>query len=326
MASQKGMKQEWKDQRTMRGRVQLFTFFGSWMLGAGAWPITIVLLLLGGTYRPLGMCTMFLLVAYHLYRAVRPRAVWPWFLREQQMCAFQNHYFHTQQLIVEGDAELKPDSKQLFAFHPHGILCCGWSLNGNMSILLAKAKIYWMGTDALFYCPIISDMLTWYNCGPVSKQNMLTRMESGENLALIPGGFEEATIFARGKHRVFIKQRAGFIKYALQHGYTLRPTYTFGEEETYNTVKGFLKFRMMFNKLKLPGVVFWGSWLCPFMPRSDAELTTVVGEPLQLPLIEAPSSDQVAEWHRKYIEALQGVFDRNVGKYARDREAKLELF
>ena len=86
MASQKGMKQEWKDQRTMRGifpslhqhaahllapgRVQLFTFFGSWMLGAGAWPITIVLLLLGGTYRPLGMCTMFLLVAYHLYRAV----------------------------------------------------------------------------------------------------------------------------------------------------------------------------------------------------------------------------------------------------------------
>ena len=115
-------------------------------------------------------------------------------------------------------------------------------------------------------------------------------------------------------------------RYALQHGYTLRPTYTFGEEETYNTVKGFLKFRMMFNKLKLPGVVFWGSWLCPFMPRSDAELTTVVGEPLQLPLIESPSSDQVAEWHRKYIEALQGVFDRNVGKYARDREAKLELF
>ena len=40
-------------------------------------------------------------------------------------------------------------------------------------------------------------------------------------MALLPGGFQEATLFARNRHRVYINQRKGFIKYALRHGYVL---------------------------------------------------------------------------------------------------------
>jgi len=38
---------------------------------------------------------------------------------------------------------------------------------------------------------------------------------------ILPGGSEEIIITERGKENVFIKNRAGFIKYALQHGYTI---------------------------------------------------------------------------------------------------------
>jgi hypothetical protein len=42
---------------------------------------------------------------------------------------------------------------------------------------------------------------------------MLKAMEEGKtSLALLPGGFQEATLCAKGKDRVYIKNRAGFVK------------------------------------------------------------------------------------------------------------------
>lgn len=38
----------------------------------------------------------------------------------------------------------------------------------------------------------------------------------GKNLAIIPGGFEEATLMEYGVERVVLKARKGFIKYALR--------------------------------------------------------------------------------------------------------------
>ena len=50
---------------------------------------------------------------------------------------------------------------------------------------------------------------------------LLKVFSSGRNIAIIPGGFEDATIYAYGLHRTAIMQRKGFIEYALQHGYIL---------------------------------------------------------------------------------------------------------
>ena len=35
-------------------------------------------------------------------------------------------------------------------------------------------------------------------------------------------GMEEVALYEKGKERVYIRKRAGFIKYALQHGYLLQ--------------------------------------------------------------------------------------------------------
>lgn len=58
--------------------------------------------------------------------------------------------------------------------------------------------------------------------------------------------------------RVFLKNRKGFIKYALKHKYTLYPTIVMNEHKAYWTFDWFLKWRMLLNKIKLPGVLFWG--------------------------------------------------------------------
>jgi len=54
-------------------------------------------------------------------------------------------------------------------------------------------------------------------------------MNNGRNIAIIPGGFEEATLTSTTSTSVYIKNRKGFIKYAIKHGYSVFPLYTFGE-------------------------------------------------------------------------------------------------
>lgn len=39
----------------------------------------------------------------------------------------------------------------------------------------------------------------------------------------------QVALYEYQHERVYLRQRKGFIKYALQHGYTLVPGYTFGE-------------------------------------------------------------------------------------------------
>ena len=51
------------------------------------------------------------------------------------------------------------------------------------------------------------------------------------------GGFEEATVTCRFTERVYLKTRAGFIKYALRHGYDLVPCFTVGDSDMFQSCK-----------------------------------------------------------------------------------------
>lgn len=57
--------------------------------------------------------------------------------------------------------------------------------------------------------PLIADWLSWNGCAIASKQYMQARMKKNVNMALLPGGFEESTLYKRGAYRVYIKKRAG---------------------------------------------------------------------------------------------------------------------
>jgi len=101
--------------------------------------------------------------------------------------------------------------------------------------------------------------------------------------------------------------------------------YTFGEERTYWAFQGCARQRLWLNRFRLPGVVFCGKY-GPIMPDDDIDLVTVVGKPLKLPHINDPTQAQVVTWHKRYIEALQSMFDAHKAKYAaQGAEATLEI-
>lgn len=97
----------------------------------------------------------------------------------------------------------------------------------------------------------------------------------------MPGGFEEATLTSNSEQRIYIKSRKGFIKYALKYGYTIYPSYIFGETRNYWVLDKFLKFRLLFNKLKFPGVIFCSK--CVLLPDFCNEMHTVIGKGIHCP-------------------------------------------
>ncbi|KAG1713342.1 hypothetical protein DVH05_001128 [Phytophthora capsici] len=232
------------------------------------------------------------------------------------------------QTIVENDVSpyVKSNDHAVFAFHPHGVLSNGWAFNGAHHMSFEKADCRWLVAENLFWFPVMRDLLNWMDFNSVAKSTFHRIMATGQNVCLIPGGFEEATLYERGKHRVYIKKRFGFIKLALQHGYKVHPAYTFGEEYAYHTFPYFLKLRLKMNEFKIPGVLFFGLPQCFFLPHSDIDLITVVGEALILPHIEQPTKEDVQKYHSQYVEALQKLFDKYKSVYAVDPEAKLEVF
>eukprot|EP00967_Tisochrysis_lutea_P138802 scaffold251081_cov35-Tisochrysis_lutea.AAC.1 len=235
-------------------------------------------------------------------------------------------------------------------FHPHGILSVGFVCNGVWSREFndyasepAQASLRtarpgdayaepWQGTAFL----IARNLREWSGffkllCDisgrleSATKERMTELMRAGRNLAIIPGGFEDATLHVYGKERTAILGRKGLIKYALQHGYAITPIYTFGESETYHTFTGALKPRLAINRYGIPAVAFWGEPLLPPFPKQRAEVISCIGTPLQLPKLEDPTADEVNAWHSRYLAALRALFDAHKAECGKP-DAQLEIW
>lgn len=220
---------------------------------------------------------------------------------------------------------IPPESKTLLGMHPHGILSIGWSLNCNSNLRMLPCKFSWLGADSIFILPFVSEFLTWHSACPASKKSFTNLMKQERNIAIIPGGFEEATLYERGVPRVYIRERKGFIKYSLMYGYKIRPGYTFGEENTYRAYTGLLGFRKWLNSFKIPGVIFLGKY-GTLLPFTNVDLITVIGKEIILPHIPSPSQEDIDKYHEIYIKALVSLFNKFKHHCAADPTKELEIF
>eukprot|EP00811_Abedinium_folium_P000512 NODE_10469_length_1349_cov_6.963175.p1 GENE.NODE_10469_length_1349_cov_6.963175~~NODE_10469_length_1349_cov_6.963175.p1 ORF type:complete len:165 (-),score=43.24 NODE_10469_length_1349_cov_6.963175:353-847(-) len=136
-------------------------------------------------------------------------------------------------------------------------------------------------------------------------------MADGENIALCPGGFADATMTRSYEDGTVVRTRCMqiLLRHGLQHGYNVHPVYTFGEHTLFSTATGGEQLRLRLNKFNIPGVIFYGDPFCPLFPRSQSELYTYVGRPLKLPRIAEPTPEDVELWMCEYEQALVGVYE-----------------
>lgn len=274
---------------------------GSWVLGVPALTSIAAIAWWKGAYV---IATLTILLG--TVQFIHTPAKWPAFGQFLKDCNGRLYY-------KSCTLELHPDmakKKTMLCYHPHGILPCGFSWNGVHCNEFKVYEVEWVVASALFMLPIFSILILCIgNISNATTQTLKKLMESEKNVALLPGGFEDATVMQYGKERIFLANRKGFVKFALRYGYRVQPIYTFGESQTYLTCSWFTDFRLWLNKFKIPLPLVFGDPLAPFMPRSKASLATYVGDPIQFPTISQPTNADVDEWHATYVKGLRALFD-----------------
>lgn len=68
---------------------------------------------------------------------------------------------------------------------------------------------------------------------PASRDSITQILKSGKSVVLVPGGVREIHFVKKGKEVVFLKQRFGFVKLAIQTGSPLLPVFAFGQTAAY---------------------------------------------------------------------------------------------
>eukprot|EP01083_Nonionella_stella_P153933 495247_1 len=290
-------------------------------------------------------CLVLFTIAYFTYRYFYPRRRWPT-LQQAVIGFFETFpYFRTELLVHDWDSatvqyngyparapigvnetangsspQVPLCSNNMFAFYPHGCFCMGFLMNGVAKRTFFAVRTSFLGAGALNMFPLISDLFSWLGLKMCNPKSLTRQMEHGHNVALLPGGFDDIALYEFGKYRIFLKERKGFIKYALRYGYNVFPVFSFGEERVTKCLPLFDSLKCFLAKLRFPPIVP----LNPF-PFSDVDMVTVVGAPIKCPLINKPTRSQVDEYHKMYSDSLIALFEKYKSKYGSEL-ATLEVF
>ncbi|XP_007441137.1 2-acylglycerol O-acyltransferase 2-B-like [Python bivittatus] len=239
-------------------------------------------------------------------------------------------------------SELDPSRNYLFGFHPHGVLVAGAFGNfcteaTGFSQLFPGLTPHLLMLPFWFKVPFFRDYIM--SGGLVSSEkasvSYLLGREGGGQVAVIAVGGPPESLDARpGALTLQLRSRKGFIKMALQHGASLVPVFSFGENELFNQVSNpqgsfirTLQERLQkIMGLALPlfharGVFQYNFGLLPFR----RPIYTVVGAPILVPRTPHPSPEAIDELHEMYLEKLTRLFEEHKAKYGLPQDKHLTL-
>jgi 2-acylglycerol O-acyltransferase 2 len=188
----------------LKGFLSLCFGYVFWLSGAFIFPIAIF-----SSYFGIWLPT-YIIIAYYAFRCLFPAQRWDW-VRIYFNCDDKPYCRSAQIIFDEGASVPLPNSKTLVSVAPHGIMTLGWIFMISSKLYL-KSETKWLVAPAMMYLPFIGDLMRWSSCFSCDAHSMTKIMETGSNIGLVPGGFQEATVYERKKFRVYFENRKGFIK------------------------------------------------------------------------------------------------------------------
>ncbi len=157
---------------------------------------------------------------------------------------------------------------------------------------------------------------------------MQCRRDKGHATVLVVGGASEALNYDADEIRLVLNKRKGFIKLALRFGRDLVPIFSFGENFVYGQAPNpegsrLRRFQTWFERnLSFSPPIFYGRGIFQYsfglLPYRKP-ITVVIGEPIPVPKVEFPTSEQILELHAKYISALIDLYNKHNPKYGNER-------
>jgi hypothetical protein len=115
----------------------------------------------------------------------------------------------------------------IFAMEPHGTMPVAMSVifnpySGKLPPSLPAASLHPLASSACFYVPFVRHLWWWLGIRPVSRTVMSELLARGHSVCLNPGGVVECLRMQPGREMVYLRQRRGFIKLAMETGAQVR--------------------------------------------------------------------------------------------------------
>ncbi|KYQ51298.1 2-acylglycerol O-acyltransferase 1 [Trachymyrmex zeteki] len=243
--------------------------------------------------------------------------------------------------------DLDPKKSYFFVCVPHGILSIGIIGSFATDVLDCKKlfpglEIRLITLDQHFKIPLFREYPYFLGSCASSVRSIKYLLSTppkdpytGKATVLIVGGASESMESTPGTYRVIIKRRKGFVKLALKYGTALVPVLSFGETDLYNQIyspEG-STFRRIQNYIRsiigLAPVVVSGRGFFQYsfglIPKR-LPVTVVVGSPVELPKIAEPTTEQINEYHEKFMKSLVELFETQKYNYIKNADnVTLEL-
>jgi len=227
-------------------------------------------------------------------------------------------YYMSPYTVVR-ETMLDPKEKYIICWHPHGRVFYGFGALVSLShewfpeLERAGRDIFAGINDVMFRMPFVNIWLQMCGTIPCSKRSLESKLSRGDSVALVVGGIEEILEGTfDDKDVLFLVERKGFCKLALDQGASLVPMFCFGENSIFaHTPRGGLFgldwwrwANRTFGKVGVPFPVVGRAGL-PFPFRRP--MLVVVG-----PAVDPVAGDTVDSLHARYVAALRALHARHL--------------
>lgn len=210
----------------------------------------------------------------------------------------------------------KPEGKNIFIFHPHGVLSIANTFHiGTTLTDWATRPIKATMIDSLFWLPFAKELLEKLNVVGSKYESMKGVLDEGESLTVCLGGVKEILYTEPNTMKLSIKNKRGAFKLALQTGTSLVPVISYGENELFEILDTpwlrpiqsiFIQYGLY---LPVPTLKSCSSWFrIPWEPLKTP-IRTVVGKPIKVSQIAEPSDNDIIELRQAYFKALTELYE-----------------
>jgi len=239
--------------------------------------------------------------------------IWSWLVRAYKPTI----------LLEEGH---EPDSSRqaIVAGWPHAIwsalhLCTMSDAAGFFSRKIYTHKKRDLAACVVFKMPIVRDLILGMGNIDASKPVAKKALTDGYSLGIIPGGEREQMMTEYGKFKIFLKNRKGFVKLAVEFGVDIIPYFCFGETHAYLTSNFLLGFRQWLCRKTMVALPFFYNWCwslpLPFplvVQENPKPFVICFGRTIRVAKIakEDPHfRDAVDRVHREVMVEVQRIFE-----------------
>jgi len=221
--------------------------------------------------------------------------------------------------------ELDPSKSYLLCSHPHGVLCVGAvgafaTTRGGFNQLFPGIEARGLTLSVQFWFPLYRELIYFMGGVCASKRGIqsLLQGKKGKAAVLVPGGAKESLNGEKDKIRLVLNARKGFIKIALQTGASLVPTFSFGEQRTFDLISNPPGSRLrkvqdwFLSKSTVPLFFYMGrgvfQYSVGYLPFRES-VHVVVGAPIPVIQTHSPTTEEVELLHSQYVKALMELYN-----------------